>query len=129
MIGGLAETTPGREAAETAQSVAKREARSEAVSRAQNRHVMTAHVPSCHDERSNQSAGEYSACLQGIEAENLAPVIGVTAPVIDDVENFRADDPGENNQDAKVPGIVAVDALLFGVANADPESDQDSGGD
>ena len=51
------------------------------------------------------------------------------APVVDDVEDFRADDSAQDDEDAEVPGFLAVDAQAFGVAHADPESDQDSGGD
>jgi hypothetical protein len=75
-------------------------------------------------QRGNQSAGKYAAGLQRIEAENLAPVVRVGAPVVNDVKNLRPDNSGENDQDAKIPGIVAVDALLFGVAHADPKPDQ-----
>jgi len=90
---------------------------------------MTPHVPGGHQERADQSAGEYASRLQGVEAENLAPVVGVAAPVVDDVKNLRADDSGENNENAKVPGIVAIDALLLGIAHADPEPDEDARSD
>ena len=35
----------------------------------------------------------------------------------------------ENNEDAKVPGIVAIDALLLRIAHADPEPDQNARSD
>lgn len=90
---------------------------------------MAAHVPGRHDERGDQSAGKYASSLQCVEAENFAPVVGVSAPVIDDVENFRADDSGEHDENAQIPCIVAIDALLLGVAHADPEPDEDARGD
>src|SRR5258706_6994503 len=85
---------------------------------------MTPHVPDRHQERGNQSAGKYASRLQRVEAENLSPVVGVGAPVVDDVKNFGPDNSGEDNENAKVPGIVAIDTLLLGIADADPESDQ-----
>ena len=67
--------------------------------------------------------------LQRVDAENLPPVVGVTAPIVDDVENLRPDDSGEDHDNTEVPGVVAIDALLFRVANADPKSDQHARGD
>ena len=97
-----------------------------AVGRAQHRHVMTPHVPGRREQRRNQAAREYASRLQRAETENLTPVVRVEAPVVDDVKNFRTDDPEEDNQNAKVPGIVAIDALLLGIAHADPKPDQHS---
>ena len=51
------------------------------------------------------------------------------APVEDDVENFGADDSGKDDGDAEVPGVFGFDALLFAIADADPEADEDAGGD
>ena len=77
----------------------------------------------------NQPAGKNSSRLQRVEAENLAPVIGVAAPVVDDVENLGANDSGQHHEDAEVPGVIAIDALLFRIADADPEPEQHAGGD
>ena len=90
---------------------------------------MAPHVPDRREEGGDQPAGKYSSRLQRIEAENLPPVVGVGAPVVDDVENFRSDNSGENDEDAKIPGIVAIDALLLGIADTDPEPDQHARGD
>jgi len=129
MIGGLAVTTTCGETAKAPENVAKGEARCEAVGGAQHRHVMTAHVPGGHDESSDQSAGEYASRLQRVEAENFAPVVGVGAPVVDDVKNFRANDSGEHDENTEIPGVVAINALFLGIADADPESDQDARSD
>jgi len=51
---------------------------------------------------------------------------GVVAPIVDDIKNLRADDPTEDDEDAEVPGVISVDAMLLGVANADPKTDEDS---
>ena len=51
------------------------------------------------------------------------------APFENDVENLGADNSGEDEGDAEVPGVFGFDALFFGVADADPEAYQDAGGD
>src|ERR1700690_1064493 len=86
--------------------------------------MMAAHIPGGGEERGNQATGKDAPGLQRVEAENLAPVVGVAAPVIDDVKNFCADDSGQHDQNAEVPGIVSVDPLLLGIADADPKADQ-----
>ncbi len=126
VTGRFAVTAARRKATEASENVAKGQPGSEAVGRAQHRHVMTPHVPGRREQRRNQSAREYASRLQRAETENLTPVVRVEAPVVDDVKNFRTDDPEEDNQNAKVPGIVAIDALLLGIAHADPKPDQHS---
>ena len=51
-----------------------------------------------------------------------------SAPVVDDVEHLGADNSAENDENSKIPGIVAVIAQPLGVANADPKADQDAHG-
>src|SRR5271163_3101015 len=115
-----------RETAEASENVAERQPGSDAVHGAQRGHVMTPHVPDSHDKCGNQPTGKYASSLQRIETENLAPVVRVGAPVVDDVENFRSDDSGQDHENAKVPGIITVDALLLGIAHDDPKPDQDA---
>src|ERR1022692_119069 len=129
VVGRFAVTAARRETTKASKNVPKRKTGSKAVTGAQCRHVMTPNVPGGHEQPGNQSAGEYASRLERIEAENFAPVIGVGAPVVNDVKNFCADNSGELNHDAKVPGIVAVDALLLGIAYADPKPDQNARGD
>ncbi len=124
MIRGFAVTATRRETTETSENVAKGQTGGEAVDGAQGRHVMTSHVPYRHKECGNQSAGKYASGLQRVETENLAPVIRVAAPVVDDVKNLCSDNSGKDDEDAKIPGIVAVDALLLGIAHADPKADE-----
>src|SRR5215470_5426844 len=90
----------------------------------QRRHVVAAHVPRGRQQGSNKTAGKYSSRLQSIEAEDVAPMARITAPVVDDIKNLGADDSGEHHVDAQIPGVVAVDALLLGVADADPQAKQ-----
>src|SRR5271156_813587 len=90
---------------------------------------MTPHVPGPGEERGNQAAGKHASRLQRVEAEDLPPVVRVRTPVVHDVKNLRPDDSGEHHKNAKIPGIVAVDALLLRIAHADPKPNQDAGGD
>ncbi len=129
MIGRLAVTAARRETTKATENVAKGKPRSETIGGPQHRHVMAPHVPDGREERGNQPAGKHASRLQRVQAENLPPVVGVGAPVVDDVKNFRADNSGENNEDAEIPGIVAIDALLLGIADTDPKSDQYARGD
>src|ERR1700675_1141450 len=98
VIGRFAVAAACRETTEASEDVAKRKPGSETISCPQYRHVMPPHVPNRHKERGNQSAGKYASRLQRVEAENLPPVVGVGAPVIDDVKNLRSDNSGENDE-------------------------------
>src|SRR5262249_45972308 len=51
------------------------------------------------------------------------------APLIYDKKSFCGNDSSQYRQDPKVPGIVAVDALLFGIPYADPKPEQHARGD
>ena len=90
---------------------------------------MTSHVPCAYRERGQQSAGKNSSSLQRVEAENLPPVVGVAAPIVDHVENLGSDNAGQDHEDAEVPCVVAVDTLLFRIADADPQTEQYTRGD
>ena len=50
----------------------------------------------------------------------------VVAPVVDDVQNFRAHDSAEYDQNAEVPSFVAVNAQPLGISHANPQADQDA---
>jgi len=127
MVGRLAIAATGGEASEAPEDVAEGEARSKGVHRAQDRHTVTARVPRAHQESGQQAPGENASGLQRVEAEDLTPVAGVGAPIVDDVENLRADNAREDHEDAEVPGVVAVDALFFRIADADPKAEQNTG--
>src|SRR5574337_2056616 len=53
---------------------------------------------------------------------------GVVAPVIHDVENLGANNSAQNHKNSKMPCMLRIDALLLGIAHADPEPDQHSQG-
>ena len=63
-----------------------------------------------------------------LTAENVAGMGRVVAPVVDDVENLGADDAAQDDQNSQVPCVVRIDPLLAGVADADPQAEQHSGG-
>ena len=129
MIRRLAVTATGRETTEAAKHMSKSKSWSETVRSPQHWHVVTPHVPHGREQRGNQSAGKYASRLQRVETENLAPIAGVSAPVIDDVQNLGTDNAGEYDENAEIPRVIAVDALLLGVAHADPKPDEHAGSD
>ena len=57
--------------------------------------------------RANQPAGKNSTCLQSGKTENLSRMSAVVAPVVDDVENLRAQNSAQDHQNAQIPRIVA----------------------
>src|SRR5258706_15696346 len=124
MIGVPAVTASGREASEAAQHVAEGQPGSKSIAGAQGGHMPPSHIPSRHEKRADQAAGKNSAGLQRVEAEYLTPVAGICVPFVDDEQDLGAENTGQNHQDSEVPGVVAVDPLLFGIPDADPESDQ-----
>ena len=86
--------------------------------------MVLAHVPCSCNERSQQPAREYSASLQRIDTEDLTNMRGVIAPLIDDVQNLRADDAAQHDQNAEIPGVVAVVTEAFRITDADPKPQQ-----
>src|SRR5271163_174565 len=90
---------------------------------------MLPHIPGGGGEGGDEASGKNSAGLQCVDAEDVAGVAGVEAPVVDDVEHLGADDAAEDDENAQVPRLVAVNAEAFGIAHADPQADQDAGGD
>ena len=45
---------------------------------------------------------------------------------VDYVKKFRTNDTAEDDENAEVPGMIAVVAEALGVAHADPETEKDS---
>src|SRR5579872_1294591 len=119
----------GGEAADAADGVSQGEAGGEGVASSQRRHVMFPDIPSGGHERGQQASGKNSAGLQRIDAEDLPEIVLVDAPIVDDVQDLRADNAAEHDQNAQVPRLVAVNAEALGIADADPEADQDAQGD
>src|SRR5947207_2351688 len=90
---------------------------------------MFAEEPRRHHKRSNQASREHAASLQCVERKNVAEILAVGvpgAPVEDHIQNFRSNDSGENDCNAKIPGILSFYALLGRVANADPKADKNT---
>ena len=79
-------------------------------------------VPGGSDEGREQASGENASGLQRVDAEDLAGMSGVIAPLIDDVKNLGADDAAEYYENPEIPGMVAVIAEALGVADADPQT-------
>src|SRR5712692_5772699 len=126
-MGFFAIAAAGRKTAKAPEHMTEGQAGRESIAGAQRRHVTPPDVPGRHEKGADQAAGKNSSRLESVEAEDLAPVAGVSIPLIDDEQCLGANNARQNDQDAQIPGIIAIDALLFGIANADPEADQYAG--
>src|SRR5450631_399106 len=124
VIGRFAVTAPCRETTEAPKDVSKGKPRRDGVGGPQRRHPVTPHVPRSREQRGNQSTGKYASSLQRIKAENLAPVVRVSAPVVDDVKHLRPNNSREHNQNPKIPRIVSIDTLLLRIVHGHPEPNQ-----
>src|SRR6266446_6496961 len=120
---------PGRKTSKSPEHMTEGEAGSESIAGAQRRHVPPPDVPGRHKKGADQPARKNSSGLESVEAEDLAPVAGVSIPLIDDEQHLGANNPRQYDQDAQVPGIIAINALLLGIAHADPKADQYAGCD
>ncbi len=90
--------------------------------------MMLAQKPRRDDEGPNESAGKYAPSLQGSQAENFARMLGVVAPVDQEIKQLRAHDSCENHRNAKIPCVLSLNALSGGVPNADPKPHQNASG-
>src|SRR3989442_7706082 len=116
--------TAGRETSKPPERMTEGKAGRESIAGAQRRHVTPPDVPGRHQKGADQAAGKNSSRLESVEAEDLAPVARVSIPLIDDEQYLGSNNPRQNDQDAQVPGIIAIDALFLGIAYADPKPDQ-----
>ena len=128
MMSRLTVAASGGEASEAPQSVTESKARGKSIDSAESRHMIFAHVPSGGNEGGEQASRENSSRLQSVDAEDLADMAGVIAPLVDDVENLGAQDAAQNDENAQVPSLVGVIAEAFCVADTDPKPEQDSKG-
>ena len=87
---------------------------------------MPADKPGGGDEGREQPSGKNASGLERIDAEDLADVGRVVAPLVNDIKNLRADDPAEHDENPEIPRVVAVIAESLGIANADPQTQEDS---
>src|SRR5690349_11028546 len=122
---GFPVATSGGEAADSSDRMSESQSGSEGIARSERRHVVFAHIPRRGDEGGEQTAGEDASGLKRSDAKDLAGMGRVVAPLVDDVENFRAENSAEDNEDSEIPRFIAVVAEPFGVAYADPETQQD----
>ena|SRR5580704_8357403 len=106
--------------------MANSEARRERITRGQRGKVVPPDIPDRREQSGHESTRKYSASLQRVDAEDVGGMCGVQAPVVDDVQDLGADDSAQHHQNAEIPGLLAIDALLFGVANADPEAEENA---
>src|SRR5208282_6687298 len=83
--------------------VPQRQPRSKRVAGSQRRHVMPVHVPRRRRKSRNQPSGKNSARLQRSNAENLAQMFRIIAPLVNDVENLRAKNSAQHHQNSQVP--------------------------
>ncbi len=126
VMGRLTVAASGGEASQAPKSVTESKAGGKSVDGAERGHVIFAHVPSGGQEGGEQPSRENSSGLQCIDAEDLADMGGVIAPLVDDVENLGAQDAAQNDENAQVPSLVRVIAEAFCVADTDPKTEQDS---
>ncbi len=82
--------------------------------------MISPHVPGGGGEGRQQASGKNSTSLKRGDAENLAGSGGMLDHLVDDVEQLRPDDAAQHDENAEVPGFVAVDAEALGIAHADP---------
>src|ERR1700704_5314869 len=112
------------ETPDSSNRVSQRQAGRKRVARAESGHMVLTDIPRRSRERSEQSSGKNSSGLQRADAENLARMGRVFAPVINDVEDFGADDSAQHNQNSEIPRLLTINAQPLGVAHADPEAKQ-----
>ena len=128
-VGLAAIAAAGGEAADAAEGVSQRQAGSKHIAGAQHRHIVAAHVPDAHDQRQHESAGPHASRLQGREAEDLCRVLAVVAEVDQDHQHLGADNAGQNGDDAEVPELVGIEALLAAELDDEQQAkDQAQGG-
>jgi hypothetical protein len=84
------------------------------------------HIPSRCNECGEQAARKHSPGLQRVDTENLPHMRGVVAPLIDDVKNLRTNNPTEHNQNAEIPSVIPVIAEALGIADTDPQTQEDA---
>src|SRR5580658_1833887 len=125
---GFAVAATCGEAADAADGVAQCEAGRKRITSSKRWHVVFPDVPGCGRECGEQASGKNSARLQRVDAEDLAGMSRVVAPLVDDVKHLGSENAAEYDQNAQVPGLVAVNSEALGIAHTDPQADQDTHG-
>ena len=129
MMCRFAVAASGGETSYTPDGVTDRQSGSKSVASGERRHVMFPDKPGSGGECADQSSRKNATRLQCADAENFSWMRRVDAPIVDDVEHLGADDSKQDNQNAKIPPVLRIDTLPFGVAYADPHANQNSGRD
>ena len=107
----LAIAATGGKASHSSDSVAQSQSGCKRIPGRQRRHTMFPDIPDRSSGRAEQSTREDPPRLHCRRTENVSRMGGVVAPIVDDVEDFRANNPAEHHQHAQIPGIVRVDPL------------------
>src|SRR3982074_518282 len=98
---GLSVAASCGETPDSSNRVSQRQAGRKRVAGAESGHMVLADIPGRSRECREQSPGETSSGVQRADAENLARMRRVFAPVIDDIEDLGADDPAQHNQNSQ----------------------------
>src|SRR5437588_4637249 len=85
-------------------------------------------VPDRRRQGRQQTPREHASSSKRVQAENFRWITGIAIPVHQDVKDLGPDNARQNNENAQVPSLLRIDALLFRVADADPETKQHSCG-
>ena len=85
------------ETSHAADGVAQGESRRKSVAGSKSGHVMPAHVPPSGNKRGNQTTGKNASGLQRGNAENLARMRFVVAPLINYIKNLGPDDSAQDH--------------------------------
>src|SRR5581483_11127782 len=95
----------------------------------ERRHVILVHVINGDGKSGEEAARKNASGLERREAEDLAGMRHVIAPIHHDVEHFGANNAEEHDENAEIPGFFRIDALALRHANADDQADHDAGRD
>jgi hypothetical protein len=89
---------------------------------------MLPHIPGCSYKGCEQSSRKNAPGLKCVDAEDFGNVRRVVSPLIDDVKNLCSENAAKNHENPEIPGVFAVISEALGIADADPEAQQDTQG-
>ena len=111
-VGFAAPATASGEATDAAERVSQRQSWRKDVAGPQHGQIVAAHVPDAHDQCEHKAARPHATRLEGREAEDLSRVFAIVSEIHEDHQDLRANNAGENRNDAKVPKLVGIESLL-----------------
>ena len=109
--------------------MSQREAGGDYVGCLEKRDLVLAQIPDGGNESEDQAAGEDSAGLQGVEAEDVADAVVGASPLIDDVERLGTNNSGKDHEAAEIPHLVRIEVLLLRQPQYDHQPEQHAQGD